>query len=133
MKPLTTKDFSRLALLASSSGYNEARKKEFQLLGRRALKELASRIGLKQGEYEIRWNPGGIAVSGDHILHTDKLYVALHDNTGTGWFYWRTCKGRNDHTGGRNNIVAWRHLIWYGFDSLADTLKKIQYGLKENS
>jgi hypothetical protein len=132
MKPLTSKDLVRLATLAGSSEYNEARKKEFQLLGGRTLKELAFRIGLKPEEYDIRWNPGGIAVSGDHILHTDKLYVALHDNCGTGWFYWRTCQGKKDYSGGPNQIVHWNHLATSGLQPLADSLKKIQYGLKES-
>jgi hypothetical protein len=83
-------------------------------------------MGLKKGEFDIRWNPGGIAVSGDHTLHTDKIYVAFHDNLQTGCFYWRTCKGRKDYTGGPNQIVYFTELMNGGWESFVETLKKAQ-------
>jgi len=80
-------------------------KQQYRSLGRKILKEIAKSIGLKTGEFDIRWNPGGQACSGDHVLHADYFYLALHDNLASGWFYYRTCKGRKDYTGGMNRVV----------------------------
>jgi hypothetical protein len=124
---ITHADLVQFISLTSSCGYTEERKETYRKLGRKILKAVADLIGLKKGEYDIRWNSGGIAVSGDHTLHTDKFYLALHDNLGMDWFYWRTCQGRKDYTGGMNQIYAWTTLSAYGLELLADTLKKVQY------
>jgi hypothetical protein len=101
-------------------------KKEYRNLGRRILKHIAEQMELAPGSYEIRWNPGGIACSGDHTLHTDKVYLALHDNIGLGWFYWRTCKGRKDYTGGANQVISWQSLLNNGLNMLIADMKKAQ-------
>ena len=68
------------------------------------LNALAKALGLARGQYEIRWNPGGIGVSGDDRLHAERLNVAMDDNCGRfGSFYYRSCKGRKDYTGGPND------------------------------
>ena len=123
---ITKGNISRFVSLTSGASYNEELKKEYRQLGRKILKEIANQIGLKEGDYDIRWNPGGVAVSGDHTLHTDKIYLALYDNCGMGWFYWRTCKGRKDYQGGPNQIVNWSILLDYGTDPLVTVLKKAQ-------
>jgi hypothetical protein len=109
--------------------YNPERKEKYHKLGRRILKQLASMLDLKKGEYQISWNPGGIAVDGDHTLHTERFYLALDDNCKMGWFYWRTCQGMNDFAGGPNQIVHWPYLSAYGLDRLAETLRRVQYPL----
>lgn len=120
-------DLIRFVNLSSGSSYNEERKEEYRKLGKRILTAIVSMVGLKKGEFTISWNPGGIACSGDHTLHTDRFYLALHDNCGTGWFYWRTCNGRKDYSGGPNQIYHWTTLTAYGLDVLAATLKKVQF------
>lgn len=72
----------------------------------RALGERASRT------CDVSWNAGGIAVSGEAVLHTTKVYVHVSKQfdpgplaggeRGGGRVWWRTCKGRKDFTGGRN-------------------------------
>jgi len=123
---VTQNDLIRFAFLSSNSEYNEERKLEYRNLGRKLLKKIVELMGLQKGEYDISWNPGGIACSGDHMLHTDKVYLALHDNLGSGWFYWRSCVGRRDFSGGTNQIYNWNTLTIYGLELLADTLKKVQ-------
>jgi hypothetical protein len=120
---ITQSDLVRFVNLTGAACYNHELKEEYRKLGRKILKALAGLMGLKAGEFDIRWNPGGIACSGDHTLHTDKIYVALHDNCGSGWFYWRTCQGRKDYTGGPNQIVNWTTLTAHGLEPLARTLK----------
>jgi len=119
MKKLAMTDLVRFVNLSSGSSYNEERKEEYRKLGRKILKSLAEILNLKKGEYDIRWNPGGIAVSGDHTLHTDWFYLALHDNLGSGWFYYRTCKSRKDYCGGPNIIYPWTKFTAHGLEQLA--------------
>ena len=125
---ITQKQINRFVTLTREAVYNEEKKAEYRRLGRKILTEIANLMGLQKGEYDIRWNPGGIACSGDHTLHTDRVYVALHDNLGSGWFYWRTCKGRKDYSGGQNQIVRWDTLQKHGLNSLVEVLKVAQAG-----
>ena len=117
---------ARFAALSSTAGYNDAAKNEYKKLGRKILKATADALGLAKGEYDIRWNPGGIAVSGDNTLHTDTLYLGLHDNCGMGGFYYRTCKGRRDYCGGPNQWVKWAEFVETGIEGLAARLRRLQ-------
>jgi hypothetical protein len=133
---ITTKQLARFVALTKLAVYDQTGsgesglglyKQEYRNLGRRILKYIAEQMQLPKGSYEIRWNPGGVACSGDHTLHTDHVYVALHDNIGSGWFYYRTCKGRKDYAGGQNQIVSWsRFTAPGGLDKLIAALKTIQ-------
>jgi DNA topoisomerase VI subunit B len=121
MKRDITKERIQLFIhLTKAASYNKILKEEFRRLGKKILKELIEIMGLQKGEYDIRWNPGGIACSGDHILHTDWFYLALDD----GWFYYRTCKNRKDYTGGVNRIVHWDFLVNYGLQELSNAIKR---------
>lgn len=93
--------------------YNEDGKKAFHSEGKRVLKLLAEKMGLGKSDYDLRSSLGGIAVSGDVILHTDNVYVSL-SQTGLSnhKFMYRTCNGRKDYSGHQNN--------WQGIDALSD-------------
>jgi len=106
--------------------YSYENKESYRKMGRSILRQIAKDMGMQKGEYDIRWNPGGIAVAGDHTLHTDRIYVSFCDNCNTGWFYWRTCESRRDYTGGTNQIVMWSSLIKNGLDSLIRNLRNAQ-------
>lgn len=113
MKVTPTKLRSLITLIGLTP-YDYFHKEEYRRLGRSILRQLAKDMGLQKGEFDIRWNPGGVAVSGDHTLHTDKIYVAFHDNLNLGWFYWRKCHGRKDYGCGMdcpNQIVQWNSLL----------------------
>src|SRR5271165_5277282 len=126
MKAITQKELERFVELRSEACYDYLNKEEYRKLGRKILKYIAEQMGLQKGEYDIRFNPGGQACSGDHTLHTDKVYLALHDNIGSGWFYWRTCNGRKDYSGGPNQIVTWNDFLRYGVLGMVKTLKVAQ-------
>lgn len=126
MKQITLTELSRFVYFANHSSYDYHNKEEYRKLGRRILKSIAEQMGLAKGEFDIRWNPGGIAVSGDHTLHTDKVY--LHLSGELSWFYWRTCKGRKDYTGGHNQNVSWTALFRGGLAPLVAVLKMAQKG-----
>lgn len=91
-----------------SVSYDPDRKRLFHSRTRRRLRQLAAALGLASGAYDLRSNQGGIAVSGEVMLHTDRLYVqACQPATGhdTGILF-RTCDGRKDYVGGRNNFAS---------------------------
>lgn len=92
-------DINRMIVTGKTHNGN---KDEFHRLAKRYLKDIAIGMGLNPDQYDIRSNKGGPAVLGEVILHTDNLYVCLGGSVPWGTFYYRTCKGRKDHTGGIN-------------------------------
>ncbi|OJU99450.1 hypothetical protein [Nitrobacter sp. 62-23] len=88
--------------------YDDAAKRRFHGRARSQLRQLAAALRLAVGSYDLRSNWGGIAVSGEVILHSDRLYVQAsqpvmgHD---TGILF-RVCKGRKDYIGGPNNFAS---------------------------
>lgn len=88
--------------------YKPAEKKEFHRLAKRQLKKLADDMGWKKGEYDLRSNMGGIAVSGEITLHHEDLYIqASQSMAGSDkGLMIRTCEGRKDYTGGRNHFAS---------------------------
>ena len=126
---ITKTELERFVFLTSHACYDIDCKIEYKLLGRKILRSLAKMLELKKDEFEIQWNPGGIACSGDHILHTKKFYLALHDNLGMGWFYYRKCHGLKDYGTGvdcPNQIVNWDFFLNYGLTELTNVLRAFQ-------
>ena len=71
-------------------------KKEFTRAGRKFFKAVADKLNLvNKKDYDLRYNAGGIAGSGDVVLHTDHFYLHLNDFG----FYWRKVAGRKDYRG----------------------------------
>lgn len=88
--------------------YKLDEKKEFHRLAKRQLKKLADAMGWSKGEYDLRSNMGGIAVSGEIILHHEDLYIQASQSlmgSDKGLMI-RTCEGRKDYTGGRNHFAS---------------------------
>jgi hypothetical protein len=88
--------------------YDAASKRRFHANGRARLRKLADALGLDPGTYAIRSNQGGIAVSGEVILHGEHVYVHVsqpYSSGDTGVLY-RRCNGREDYTGARNHFAS---------------------------
>jgi hypothetical protein len=88
--------------------YDAERKRRFHSQARARLLELAASLGLEGGAYDLRSNRGGIAVSGEVTLHSDRLYVQVSQSalgTDSGILF-RSCEGRRDYTGGRNHFAS---------------------------
>ncbi len=99
-------------------GYSKA---NFKRLGTKYLKMIAKRLGCTE---KVSWNPGGIAVSGDIILHTEHLYVNMSQcGLGMGFMY-RSCKGIKDYTGGTNHWMQWEKLL--DVDYVVDAFKNVK-------
>jgi hypothetical protein len=91
--------------------YNETAKAEFRQKAMLYLRNLAKEMGLQKGTYDVRWNEGGIAVSGEATLHGEHIYVQLEQGSMQGMFMYRNCNGRKDYTGGQNHWMKWCDLL----------------------
>lgn len=118
MKPIELK---RLKALMGNCGYNEGNKREFKRLGMKLMRELREALGI---EADVRYNAGGIAVSGDCVMHGDRVYVLLNADMSYGILY-RSCSGRWDYSGGRNNWFPVERLIESGFETFVDHVKEV--------
>ena len=90
----------------TAEGY--AKKKSMHSMGRAFLQRLAADLGLAKGTYDIRSNKAGIAVSGEVTLHGEQVYVQLSESyfsRGGVSVLYRSCNGRKDYSGGRNNNI----------------------------
>lgn len=96
------KNPASLVRLGRLAPYNEGMKAAFKKESMSFLRSLAKCLQLQKGDYSIRFNPGGIAVSGDATLHHNNFYLTISESGS----YWRTCKGQKDYTGGQNIWVA---------------------------
>lgn len=91
-----------------SCSYDQQQKRRFHTTARSRLKKLAVELGLSSGNYDLRSNKAGIAVSGEITLHHDRAYIQVGQfglSSGHGILI-RTCKGRKDYTGGPNHFLA---------------------------
>lgn len=90
-----------------------ALKELFHKQGRTFLRNLAKALDLGPGQYDLRSNKGGIAVSGEVTLHSDRLYAQLYQSaigpTGVQLMY-RSCDGRKDFCGHLNNFASMREM-----------------------
>jgi len=88
--------------------YDPDKKRLFHRHSRSRLLLLAAALGLGDSDYDVRSNEGGIAVSGEAILHAERLYVQVSQpatRADTGILF-RLCDGRRDYVGGRNHFAS---------------------------
>lgn len=124
MKELDT--FIRLGQGPYISAYTDEgakQKDEFKRLGKKLAREIAKVLGLSAGSYDVRYNPGGVAVCGDIHLHGECIYIALEQTViGSDFgFMYRHCKGRKDYTGGHNRWMKWPEL--YDLNAACDKFR----------
>lgn len=99
----------RALIALGDVSYNEDLKQQFARYGRTLLKRIVAELRLKPGEYSIRYNAGGIAVSGEVTLHSDRIYVQVFQgciSRGATDIMYRTVRDRSDYTGGVNHFVG---------------------------
>ncbi len=107
-------------------GYNDKDKARFAKLGTVLLQQVAARLKMPIDTYEVRYNKGGIAVSGEVILHHETLYIQLAQ-TDLGVLY-RSVEGQKDYTGGRNRWMKWEELL--DFDRACEKFAKVMIGVE---
>lgn len=111
-------------LKVGSASYNETVKNQFRKEGMALLRKVAKILGLEKGTYSIRYNPAGIACSGDCTLHHDRVYVMFNLDI-CDWVLVRSCKGQKDYTGGPNRQYRFDDLQKYGALGLANFVRQI--------
>ena len=88
-----------------------ADKDVFHKTGMRRLRAFAqTHLGLSKGQFDVRSNRGGIAVSGEVTLHTDRIYIQLSKGFSGPGILIRTCGGRRNFSGHSNNTVPVSYL-----------------------
>ncbi|GEM_PF-5087897 len=117
----STRDIEELARLAREArgeyGRGKTPKSEFRRLGFKILRALAAELGLDENAYDLRFQPGGPAGSGESVLHADTVYVQFCQDTGYGLMF-RGCRSRTDYTGKTNQWWPYARLAdWDGFVS----------------
>ena len=100
-----------LTLAARGVGYDDAAMKAFHGEARRALKALGDALGYDHRDYELRSSHGGIAVSGEVILHSREVYVMVSCGGFGGDVMFRRCRDRRDYTGGQNHRATLAELL----------------------
>ncbi len=87
-------------------GYDQNRKLEFHAEAKKQLIKLATYLGYKKEEYDLRINLGGIAVSGETVLHTDHIYIQVFQGIGHfGDILYRSVVNKKDYKGKKNNYA----------------------------
>lgn len=120
----------QLAHLRDVNGYTEAAasyKEYFHTEGKKFLHDVAKAVGIPTGTYEVRNNKGGMAVSGEVTLHSDRIYVqlqesSLHDGIDV---LFRTVKNRGDYVGGANHRIPLSYIAEDGIERL-DFIRRLQ-------
>ena len=98
----------KAVLLGGDVSYDALRKQTFHRAGKCLLRRIANVLCLEKKQYDLRSNPGGIAVSGEVILHSDTLYLQLSQGAlmqGRSQILYRRCDGRKDYAGHMNHFV----------------------------
>lgn len=109
----------QLAGLSGINAYTDAGASKKDCLhreGKKFLKAIVKELGIPAGTFDIRSNMGGVAVSGEVTLHSERLYVQLSETFGGSKgvsIMFRTVKGLTDYTGGGNNFASVNDLFIY--------------------
>jgi hypothetical protein len=107
--------------------YDDAAKKAFHAAAGRQLKKLAAELGFEKGNFDLRSNRAGPAVSGEITLHHEDLYVQVSQSSSgpERSVLIRTCEGRKDYSGGRNHFASLDWLDDDGIHLLAEFCRKV--------
>lgn len=88
-------------------------KDEFRRVAMAYLRDLATRLQLPKGSYQMRSIKGGHEVLGECVLHTEAFYLQVGPgltNATPFSIMFRTCNGLKDYSGGKNiwpNFKDW--------------------------
>lgn len=114
-----------------SCSYNAIKKAAFQRSGVTLLRQVKKlliemKVFTPDEEVRIRYNAGGIAVSGDCTLHSANIYVSFNLDI-CDWVLVRRCAGLTDYSGrgGPNRQFPFSRLGTEGAFGLADFIRKV--------
>lgn len=118
---MTAKEIETLCDLLHKCGHHDENKKLFKKLGMKLARELAADLLLSKESHVVRYNEGGVAVSGDVDLHHEHFHLFF--NAGVEWICARTCEGLKDSTGGRNRNYSYESLRREGVKGLSQWIR----------
>lgn len=126
--PLSGEEIAELALLAKTPPLGDlvpgmGRKYRFKQLGGKVLRRLAKDLGLPQGSYEVRYNAGGSAVTGESTLRANGIYVHLGWDFGSGLYYRRA--SLDDPYGARSQNHHWRYEDFVRWDDFVTVVHRV--------
>jgi len=102
--------------------YDNKGKKAFHRMATQLLEEIAEE--LNHPEREIRSNLGGIAVSGEVTLHTDRIYIQISKGMGEKMaVLFRSVEGVRDYMGGNNNFASLKELS-HNYENTLDKFRR---------
>lgn len=117
------------AAVAKDLSYNHHNKEAYHNAAKAVLRKVATAIGVRTEERDIRSCKGGIAVAGEVTLHTEGLYLQIRPNSHLPFdVMFRSCQGRKDYTGGPNH---WAHIVDLENESFIAKLARIHQGLEQ--
>jgi hypothetical protein len=103
---------------------NDYTKSHFEKESKWVLKQIVQSFAFPKGSYNVRFNPGGIAVSGEATLHEEKIYIQFSRTFPIDGFMVRQCNGQKDYTGKTNIYIKWENLS--DWDDLIKKLESIR-------
>lgn len=106
---------------ARCSPYNEEAKADYKRFSLGVLRSIAKDLQLAKNDYSIRFNPGGIAVSGEATLHHNNFYLQI---SWSGVMF-RTCKGQKDYSSGANQWAIFAGYPQMDVPQLVNHLKRM--------
>ncbi|MDN5872818.1 MAG: hypothetical protein L0H29_00345 [Sinobacteraceae bacterium] len=112
---LTRVEQTAVEIMHANCAYDTFAKAAFKRTAMRYLRKLARELDLAPKQYEVRYNPGGIAVGGDAILHSDNIYISV--SPGRDMMFRnkpvlvRAVDDRHDYEGGTNCFMSYEALV----------------------
>jgi hypothetical protein len=106
---MTNIERTTLLRVAGQSSYHEPNKAVFKRLSLQLMRSIVKHLDLPFKTVKVRFLAGGIACSGDAILHHDDVYLYINGDSCIGGqlrILGRTCKGQQDFTGGQNQFFV---------------------------
>lgn len=94
---------------AVHAGSQESVKSTFKRLSTAYLKDIAGRLGFKRGDFEVSFNPGGPAVSGEAYLYSTGVLFMLSGNSSHGALYRRCERVPVTSKRGKPGQAMWQH------------------------
>jgi len=124
MAKITAFETRRMIQSGKNSPYNSFAKAEFEHRSMRLLKQVRTLLGLTPKTCRVHYNAGGMAVSGESTLHSDRVYIQVSGFTDLGILV-RAVTGRSDYSGKANHYFSFDRLIDFGAHGLAQFAEQI--------
>ena len=101
-----------VASIMGFDSYDYTVKRKWHRLGMFVARQIGNEL-FGRGNFDVRSNKAGPAISGEVTLHSDTLYIqfdAMGCCSQLGFMY-RRCYGRKDYTGGMNRWMKYDFLM----------------------